>query len=179
MIPSLRDDFDRGGFFSTVTRKLGEIEAWIRSHSAEPHGGLSYGISVFSGTFSITAAAGSWQASTLSVFLPTPGTYRLTANVRGGIDGNAGTQWWITAKLYNTTDLADVPNSERIVVHTIVAAEFLQATAAIDLPIQITSPKTITLHAKKDGAGAPTFTQSFVSSDANGRTTLMFERIGD
>ena len=134
--------------------------------------------SILGGTFTITGAANVFQDTGLSVALPSAGTYRITGNVRGNLRGNAGTTWWLTAKLYNSTDAADVANSERIVVLTNVNTVLLQQTCPIDAVVTVAAAKTIKLYAARDGAGGPSWTNSAIESNSAGRTVLSYEKIG-
>jgi hypothetical protein len=137
---------------------------------------VANGSATLGSTFSITGTAGTYQDTGLSVTLPSAGSYRITANVRGVLQGNAGTLWWITAKLYNSTDAADVTDSERIVTLTGTTGLNLQNTAPIVTRVTVAASKTIKLYAFRNGDGSPSWTQSNIGSDANGRTTLMYEK---
>jgi len=148
------------------------------AHSDHAHNILN-GESVLGGTISLTGTAGSYQDTLLSVTLPSAGLYRITANVRGALTGNAGTLWWLTAKLYNNTDSSDVANSERLIVLTGVTGQVFQMTTAIvSEGYSVSASKVIRLHVFRNGTGGPSWTTSQILSDANGRTTLSYEKIG-
>jgi hypothetical protein len=85
-----------------------------------------------------------------------------------------GASWWITAKLYNSTDAADVANSERIVVLTNTTAANLQQTCTITAIITVAASKVIKLYAFRNGTGSPSWTRSNIYSDANGRTKMAY-----
>lgn len=135
------------------------------------------GSSVLSAAYSIAAAAGTYADTGLSVTLPAAGTYLITADVRATMLPNTGTGWYIVAKLYNSTDAADVTNSERMVARE-NAAVLLDVSSTINVIVTVTASKVIKLYAKRDGSGTPTFTTSDISSDGSGRTAMMFTKIG-
>jgi hypothetical protein len=129
------------------------------------------------GTFSISGAAGVFQDTGVSVTLPSAGTYKLTANARCSLTGNVGTAWFIVIKLYNSTDAADVTNSERMAVRD-VTGNNVQLTAPIDIIITVAASKVIKLYAARDGLGSPSWTTSNITSDSSGRVNLSYEKIG-
>lgn len=135
------------------------------------------GESVLSADFTLNAANGTYQDTGLSVNLPSKGTYRICSDVRGQIAFSVGANGFITAKLYNSTDSADVANSERLIVFGQLVVSIYVSTAPLSIDIPVNGPKTIKLYAKRDGA--TTWTTSLIASDANGRTNLGYERIGD
>ena len=134
--------------------------------------------SVLGSAFSITGTAGTFQDTGLSLSLPSAGTYRITADVRGRLTGNAGTAWWLTAKLYNSTDAADVADSERLIVLTATTAMQLQMTCPISKVVTVAAAKTIKLYAARDGTGTPSWTASSIESNTAGRTAMSYEKIG-
>lgn len=134
------------------------------------------GSAVLGSAFTLNAASGTYQDTGLSVTLPSAGTYKITANARGSLKGSTGSIWFIVAKLHNSTDAADVANSERMVILTGAAAIDAQNTGALDAIVTVAASKTIKLYAARLTDG--TFTLSEISSDSNGRTTLMYEKIG-
>lgn len=123
------------------------------------------GQSVLSADFNITGATTVFQDTGLSVTLPEAGTYLLLANVRARCQGNAGTLWAIEAKLYNSTDAADVANSIRRCIYTAATAQ-LQTTTPISVLVTVAATKTIKLYA------ARTFDGSFTSSDIASLSTV-------
>jgi len=136
------------------------------------------GEAVLGSSFSITGTAGTYQDTGLSVTLPSAGTYKITANVRAFLRGNAGTAWWIHCELFNSTDSAAVANSERLIVLTGTNSFIFQTTAPIDAIVTVAASKTIKLYAARNGNGSPSWTTSDITSDTNGRTNLMYEKIG-
>jgi hypothetical protein len=135
------------------------------------------GESVLASAFGLTAGAGTYQDTGLAITLPSAGTYLLLANIATVLAPNTGTSWFISAKLYNSTDAADVANSERICILTYTAASIQETMAALSMPITVTASKVIKLYAKRDGTGTPTFTASSIYSDANGRTNLAYVKL--
>ncbi len=138
---------------------------------------INNSFSALGSTFSITGTAGTYQDTGLAITLPSAGTYKVTANVRGRMIGNAGTVWWIHIKLRNSTDSTDVTNSERLIVLTGTTGLHLQNTCPIDIIMTVDGAKTIQLHAPRNGSGSPSWTASTIESDANGRTVMMYEKI--
>lgn len=136
------------------------------------------GTAVLGSGFSITGTAGTYQDTGLSVTLPSAGKYKITCDVRGALKGNAGLLWWIHAKLYNSTDAADVANSERLVTLVGTTGVDFQNTAPINKIIDVNASKTIKLYAARNGAGSPSWTVSEISSDSNGKTEMSYEKIG-
>lgn len=140
---------------------------------------LKSGVSTLGAGINLTGSAGAYQEITgISLTLPEAGTYKLTADVRAAVDGNAGSFWWIAAKLRNATTNTDLPNSERIIVFTNSASFQFQNTASINEIITVTGSHVIKLYATRDGIGPPTYDLSNIGSDTNGRTKMMYEKIG-
>ena len=139
---------------------------------------ITNGSAVLGSTFSITGTTGTYQATGLSISLPSAGTYKISGNIRGALTGNAGTRWEIYVKLRNTTDGADITDSERLIVLTGTTGMQLQSTAPIDIIVTVAASKTIEVYAARDGAGTPSWTLSQLNSDTRGKSTLMYERIG-
>lgn len=140
---------------------------------------ITSGSAVLASNFSITGAAGVHQATGLSVTPPSAGTYRITGNIRGALIGNAGTRWELYARLRNTTDGADIADSETLIVLTATTGVHLQNTAPIDIIITVAGAKTIEVWAARGGAGTPSWTLSQIASDSTiGRSRLMYEKIG-
>ena len=138
---------------------------------------MQTGESVLGSSFSITGTAGTFQDTGLSITLPSAGTYLIIANIRGVLTGNAGTAWWIESKLYNSTDAADVANSERMTIYANTAALGNQNTSILSAIVTVTAAKTIKLYAARNGAGSPSWTASQIASASNGRTTLSYVEI--
>lgn len=139
--------------------------------------------SVLGSSFSITAARGTYQDTGLTVTLPAAGTYLVSAQVRGQIVSGSlasGQANFIVAKLFNTTDSADVANSELMisyVANQAVAAQTfnIQATATLSMIVTVSASKAINLYAKGDGD--VNFATATVASSGAGRTILGYVRI--
>lgn len=139
---------------------------------------IANGNAVLGSAFSITGGAGTYQATGLSIVLPSAGTYKITGNIRGSLIGNAGTLWWLVCKLRNTTDAADITNSERLIVLTGTTGLRLENTAPVDVTVTVDGADTIEVYAARDGLTSPSWTRSNIESASSGRSTLMYEKIG-
>lgn len=124
---------------------------------------------------------GVWTNVPLQVVLPKAGTYELDADVRGRLAGSPALNTFITARLWNVTAGAEVPQSERIVYQIIdlnagAAQAGGNATAPINELITVSGPTTIALQAvRNDAAGAASIAQIY--SDGAGYTSLRFDRV--
>ena len=136
------------------------------------------GSAVLGSNFDITGTSGTYQATGLSITLPAAGTYKITGNIRGALNGNAGTRWEMYAKLRNTTDGADITNSETLIVLTASSGFHLQNTTPIDIIVTVAASKVIEVYAARAGAGTPSWTISQISSNSIGWSRLMYEKIG-
>ncbi|MEY9886701.1 hypothetical protein ABIA35_002335 [Catenulispora sp. MAP12-49] len=122
---------------------------------------------------------GVWTDTPVEVNLPHAGTYDLDANVRGRLAGNPAVNAYITARLWNVTANAELPQSERLVYQIIdLNAGTAQAggnnTAPIDELVTVDKPTTIRLQARRvDAAGAASIAQIY--SDGQGYTSLRFD----
>ena len=160
-----------------VARTIAQMVTDIRAVLDSIYVPITNGSAVLASQFAITGTAGTFQDTGLAVTLPSAGTYKLTANVRGSLQGNAGTVWYLIAKLYNATDAADVANSERLIVLTDQTGQNFQMTCPIDVPVAVAASKTINLYAARHGVGSPSWTLSNIESNAGGRTTLSYQKI--
>jgi hypothetical protein len=137
------------------------------------------GIAVLS-TF-VNLPPGVWTDTPLQVTLPRAGTYELDADVRGRLQGTPAVNTYITARLWNVTAGAEVPQSERLVYQIIdlnpgTALAGGNQTAPISELIKVTGRTTIRLQAEDNNAvGAASIAQ--VYSDGSGYTTLRYERV--
>ncbi|MFD8509711.1 hypothetical protein ACFV27_00995 [Streptomyces antimycoticus] len=142
------------------------------------------GFAALPGGVNLTStASGAWIDLGLSLALPASGTYHLDAIVRGNI-GRMGTgeNALITARLWDVTTGAIVPNSEAIVVQISEfapgAATALQwnSSAAISVEYKATSPRTIRLEAARTDIAGTTEVAG-IGSDTLQRTTLRYARV--
>jgi hypothetical protein len=131
--------------------------------------------SVLGADFALNAVNGTYQDTGLSVALPAAGTYLVHFHVRGEVQFSAGTLGFISAKLYNSTDSADVANSETLVVTQYTTGLTGQATASASKIVTVTAAKTIKLYAKRDSA--TTWTTSQIRSTVDGRTRMSYVRL--
>jgi hypothetical protein len=136
---------------------------------------LDSGFSVLASSFFITAANGTYEDTGLSINLPAAGTYLLVADVRVSITFSAGGNGFITAKLYNSTDAADITNSHRLIMLEDAVNTNVQTTSSISIVVTVDGPKTIKLYVSRNGA--TTWTSSQIVNNANGTTTLSFVRV--
>jgi hypothetical protein len=135
------------------------------------------GESVLGSNFDITGSAGTFQDTGLSITLPSAGTYFIYSNASAVLKPTSGTSWFIVVKLYNSTDAADVSNSERMCTLTYTVSDTIELTGTINITITVAASKVIKLYAKRDGTGTPVFTASAIFSDSNGRTNLGYIKI--
>jgi len=126
--------------------------------------------------------AGVWTDIPVQVVLPRAGTYELDANVRGRLSGTPAINTYITARLWDVTTGAEVPQSERLVYQIIDtnagnAQAGGNATAPISELIQVGGPTVIGLQATDtNAAGAADIAQIY--SDGRGYTSLRYDRVG-
>ena len=131
--------------------------------------------SVLGANFSLTGADGVYQDTGLSVTLPSSGTYLVFADIRYSIDVSGG-YGFMLAKLRNTTDGADVANSERELVFT-EDVDAREGTAALHMTVTVAAAKTIKLYASRTKAAGASWVTSDIPSSANGRTVLTYLRV--
>jgi len=146
--------------------------AWHIIESDPPNGSA-----VLASSFSITAADGVYEDTGLNITLPEAGTYLVTCNIRAKLKGNTGTDWFLLGKLYNSTDAADVANTETLLVRT-MTTDHIELTTVISILITVTAAKTIKLYVARSGNGTPTWTTSEITSNSNGRTRMLYTKIG-
>jgi hypothetical protein len=149
------------------------------STSAAPALAPVTGIAVL-GTNVNLPGSGSWTGTPLQVRLLTPGTYELDADVRGRLQGAPPVNSYITARLWNVTAGAEVPQSERLVYQIIDGNTQAggNQTAPISELVRVTSPTTIQLQAKDNNAAVPASIAQIYSGGFDGYTTLRFVRVG-
>ena len=136
------------------------------------------GMSTLASSLSITGGNGVYQDTGLSVTLPSAGTYMLRANVRGAISNSSTTINYIAAKLYNSTDSADVANSATIVVLADGPTNnSIQATAPIDVITTVNGSKVIKLYVFRYCNN--TCANSYLYSDANGVVRLSYIKLSN
>lgn len=138
---------------------------------------MLYGESILGSIVTLTGTNGTYQDTLLSVTLPEAGTYRLSALVRGSINGNAGTVWWLTSRLFNSTDAAAVSNSEVLIVLTVVSGQGFQMTAPMEAIVTVSASKVIKLHVSRNASVGGSWTTSNVESNTAGRTSLRYIKI--
>ncbi|WP_208885924.1 hypothetical protein [Streptomyces sp. PBH53] len=118
----------------------------------------------------------------LAVTLPRPGTYLLDADVRGRIagDGNDRLLASIQARLWDATDGAVVPQSERLVTHMnnppLSGTIARQSTAPISERITVTRETVIRLQVRRVDSVGQSY-RADIFSDGSGRTSLRYQRV--
>lgn len=158
--------------FDIVKLEEGEIATAFSPHPNDEH--ETPAESVLGSTFNISAANGTWQDTGLAMTLPGAGTYLVYANVRASLESSATASNLISAKLYNSTDAADISNSERLIAFEEDANVLDQASASIIALAFVTASKTIKLYAMRDNG---TWINSDIVSDADGRTTIGYIKL--
>lgn len=125
---------------------------------------------------------GVWTNTPLEVKLPRAGTYELDADVRGRLSGVPPLNTYLSARLWNVTTGAEVPESARLIYQIIdqnkgSALAGGNQTAPIRELIRVAGPTTIRLQAQDNNAvGAASIAQ--VYSDGVGYTALRYSRVG-
>lgn len=128
-------------------------------------------------------ASGTWSNTTLEVVLPSAGTWNLDAVVRGNLSGVSPVNAWISARLFDVTTGAVVPNTESMVYQVGVTASAPTSITdggnqggGIATRYTTTGPRTIRLQAQRtNSVGASTV--AAIHSDGFGRTTLRYARV--
>ncbi|MEY9935589.1 hypothetical protein ABH926_010271 [Catenulispora sp. GP43] len=151
----------------------GVTQAAARPHPKPPTHGIAHL------NTQVNLPNGVWTDTPLEVDLPRAGTYDLDANVRGRLGGTPAVNAYISARLWDVTAGAEVPQSERLVYQIIdlnpgTAQAGGNGTAPIDELITVDKPTTIRLQARSvNTAGAASIAQ--VYSDGSGYTSLRFD----
>lgn len=133
--------------------------------------------SVLSSSFTITAAAGTYQSTGLTVALPSAGVYQVSANVRAQLEISAGSNASVVCKFVNSTDAVDLTDSERMITFVNVTGVLTSQAGPMQTTYTAAGAKTIALQCKREGT---TFTTSLVaSSTAGGRTSLSYLKVSN
>ncbi|MEU9576309.1 hypothetical protein [Streptomyces chilikensis] len=129
------------------------------------------------------AASGTWVATGLALVLPSAGIYQLDAVVRTVLGTmTTGESAFISVRLYDVTGAAVVPNSE-VLAHQLSVGAGTSATlltwnrtAPLAIRYAVPGARTVRLEAARVTSNGTT-DQAQVVSDANGRTTLRYQRV--
>lgn len=141
-------------------------------------GSAVYAESILASSFSVSNSTDIFQDTGLSIALPKAGTYKVYANIRQYINAIAPNPvGYIMTKLYNSTDSADVANSERMGVATVTGGVTVYENSNIDMIITVTAGKTIKLYAKRYLGGGVTYSSSVIASDVSGRSVMGYSKI--
>ena len=130
----------------------------------------------------VNLPAGAWTDIPVQVVLPRAGTYDLDADVRGRLSGVPSVNAYITARLWDVSTGAAVPQSERLVyqmidLNTGAAEAGGNGTAPISELIRVNGPTTIRIQAVHyDAVGGASIAQIY--SDTVGYTSLRYDRVG-
>ena len=116
------------------------------------------------------SATDTYEDIGLSVTLPAAGTYRVWVNLTVGGRITASPNGLITFKLYNSTDAADVSNSERTAPWITQNSVGIVDNVAFEETITVAASKTIKVYAKKNSG--PTWTDAYISSATDGRSRI-------
>lgn len=116
------------------------------------------------------SATDTYEDIGLSVTLPAAGTYRVWVNLTVGGRITASPNGLITVKLYNSTDAADVSNSERTAPWITQNSVGIVDNVAFEETITVAASKTIKVYAKKNSG--PTWTDAYISSATDGRSRI-------
>ena len=137
----------------------------------------STGTSVLGANFPLTAPAGTYEDIGLSITLPAKGTYKIFGNIVSELSMSAGSSAYISTRLYNSTDAANVADSERWGTYLTFLGG-AKTSHPVDIIITVTASKVIRLHVKRDGTYT-TLTLSQIPSNSNGRTVLGYIKLGE
>lgn len=174
MVEGVLDEDDMGSDSATKLATQQSIKAYVDSNSSTPPGDVN-GESVLSSTFSITSANGTFDDTGLSITIPSAGTYEIYGSATCKIQFSAGGDGYIVGKLYNSTDTADVANSERLLGFFGSSGVQYRSATSFSTIITVTEETTIKLYAKSEDGTTWTFRD--ILSDANGRTNLGYIKI--
>lgn len=168
---------------TTLTDSAGKILSAALNTVATAQGGTgrttawTSGEAVLGSSFTLNGSNGTYQDTGLSVTLPEAGTYIVTADVRVGVDSGTGSEWYTVAKLYNSSDSANVANSETVLVSSFnsLPISYRGPTISITKLITVAASKTIKLYVFRSTNGS--FGYSAIESDVNGRTRMTYRQI--
>lgn len=120
-------------------------------------------------------AVNDWTGVGLNVTLPRAGKYRVEAEVRAAVVGGG----FVTARFFNTTASAAVPQALRLVnqLNGVSPGTGANNTAPITAFITVSEPSVIRVEAMR-GDAAGTQTSATITSGAAGQTWMGWEQIG-
>lgn len=154
----------------------GNTETGINATYEDSDGTIDLAVSapngIVYGSFTITGASGVFQDTGISLTLPSAGTYAIDGSIRAYIQGDAGC--YVIAKLYNSTDGADVADTEVLCIYE-VSTNIGQNSVSMVALVTVAASKVIKLYASRTGTG---FVLSGISNDVAGRTRLRYTKIG-
>lgn len=138
----------------------------------------TWGTSTLSSGFTLTASAGTFEDTGLSITLPSAGTYNVYAIARGQIAYSAGVEAFIQVKFYNSTDgvyldggsagaYTNKSGSDQLKIHSI----------PIQTIITVNGSKTIKLYAAR--MSATSFIISSIESNSEGLTRMGYFKLAN
>jgi len=131
--------------------------------------------SMLSSNYTLSAGDGVYEDLGLSISLPSAGVYRLFFTGRGVMNVASGTSGFIEVKLRDETASADVPNSNLLLFLTSITGQTFQFSGAVSITYTVSQASTIKMYAQRTG----TFTTSIIASNADGQTTLSYQKISN
>lgn len=136
------------------------------------------GTSVLSSAFNLSSSSGTYEDIGLSVTLPSAGTYWVSYTLFGQIQVATGTDGYFNAKLYNSTDAADVANSTVIFCYQRLA-ENINALESVtmSMPITVAASKTIKVYVSRNNG--TTYTYSAVESNSTGYSSISYFKLSN
>lgn len=136
------------------------------------------GTSVLSSAFNLSSSGGTYEDIGLSVTLPSAGTYWVSYTLFGQIQVATGIDGFFNAKLYNSTDAADVANSTVIFCYQRLA-ENINALESVtmSMPITVAASKTIKVYVSRNNG--TTYSYSAVESNSIGYSSISYFKLSN
>lgn len=136
------------------------------------------GTSVLSSAFNLSSSSGTYEDIGLSVTLPSAGTYWVSYTLFGQIQIATGTDGYFNAKLYNSTDAADVANSTVIFCYQRLA-ENINALESVtmSMPITVADSKIIKVYVSRNNG--TTYSYSAVESNSTGYSSISYFKLSN
>ena len=139
----------------------------------------TFSSSSLSSTFNITGSSGTYQDTGLSISLPSAGTYRVSGIIRFTLVLNSGSAAAsMSAKLYNSTDAADVGDYTISLLGYNVPTSYMVSSAPYDVFVTVNGAKTLKLYAARF-SGTNYFASSIDGADTNGSTHLNYQKVSN
>ena len=133
---------------------------------------IASGQTVLGSTYDISAANGTYVDAGLAVTLPSAGTYKITADLRSTLSFSGAGAGFLAAKLYNSTDAADVANSEQLLHYSETPDVGSISTTSLNRIVTVSAGKMIKIYVKRDAASV--WAVSSIDSDSTGRSAMSY-----